>query len=150
MVRMERGWCRAGERVFSTGQDKRLHERHEEEAMKPEDLKRRGSSPFTFRLLLDQKAGHALLLPQHEGHVPTLVCGDHLQSQAVDLALAAHLIQVVVLEQVVPQPPLCSGHPHMGQLHFEHGVLSGGHCDVVEHAGDPDALWEWGGGAKRV
>lgn len=95
---------------------------------------------FTFRFLLHQKAGHALLFSHHKGDIARFIRGDHLQGQAVNSALAAHLIQVVVLEEIVPEPPFSSRHPRVRQLHLEHSVLPGGHRNIVELPEDAHVL----------
>lgn len=56
-------------------------------------------------------------------------------------ALAGHLVQVVVLEEVIAQPPLSVGHALLGQLTRKDRILPGGHCDVVQLPSDAYRLW---------
>lgn len=56
---------------------------------------------FTFGFLLHQKTGHTLFFSHHEGNISRFVCGYHLEDQAVHSPYNAHLIQIIILKQVV-------------------------------------------------
>lgn len=99
------------------------------------------SVSITFRFLFHYKTGHTLLLSQDEGDVPGFVCRYHLQSQAVHSALAAHLVEIVVLEEVVSEPPLCVCDTRVRQLHLKDGVLPGGHSGVAQLPEDAHTLY---------
>lgn len=94
------------------------------------------SVSITFRLVLHYKTGHTLLLSQDKGNIPWFICSHHLQSQAVHSALAAHLVQIVVLEEVVSEPPLCVCDTRVRQLHLKDGILPGGHSGVAQRPED--------------
>lgn len=108
------------------------------------------SASVTFGLLLHYKTGHTLLLSQDKGNIPWFVCSYHLQSQAVHSALAAHLVQIVVLKEVVSKPPLCICDTRVRQLHLKDGILPRGHSGVAQRPEDAHTLCGQTGRRSKV
>lgn len=63
-------------------------------------------------------------------------------------ALATHLVQIIILKEVVAEPPLHITDSCVWQLDLEDGVLPGGHGNVAELSDDANTFWEWMGGQK--
>lgn len=100
---------------------------------------------ITFGFLLHQKTGHALLFSYNKGHIAWFICSHHLQGQAVHSTLAAHFIQIIILEEVVSEPPLPICYPWVWQLNLKDSILSSGHSDITEFSDDTHTLWGWMG-----
>lgn len=62
--------------------------------------------------------------------------------------LNAHLIQIIILKEVVSQPPLAICHVGVWQLNLKDSILARGHSDVTELSDDAHMLWQWKGSWK--
>lgn len=100
---------------------------------------------FTFGFLLHQKTGHTLLFSHHEGNISRFIRGYHLEDQAVHSPYNAHLIQIIILKQVVWKPPFPIGDTRVWQLNLKDGVFPSGHSNVAEFSNDSHMLWGWMG-----
>ena len=100
---------------------------------------------FTFGFLLHQQTGHTFLFSHYKGNISWFLRGYHLQGQTVHSALAAHLIQIIILEEVVCEPPFSVCHGRVWQLNFKDCILPSGDSDIVEFSDDAHTLW-WGNG----
>lgn len=65
-------------------------------------------------------------------------------------ALEAHLIQIVVLEEVVSEPPLGVCDVRVRQLHLKDSILPGGHGGVAQRPEDAHALCGQTGPRSKV
>lgn len=65
-------------------------------------------------------------------------------------ALAAHLVQIVVLEEVVSEPPLGVCDARVRQLHLKDGILPGGHSGVAKRPEDAHTLCGQTGRTSKV
>lgn len=103
------------------------------------------SSSFTFGFLLHQETSHTLLFSYHEGNIPWFIWGHHLENQTVHATLAAHLIQVIILEVVVSKPPFHICHSLVWQLHLKDCILPHDHSSIAEFTEDANMFCRWMG-----
>lgn len=62
--------------------------------------------------------------------------------------MTAHLVEIIILKEVVSEPPFPIGDANMWQLNLKDGVLAGGHSNIAELPDNAYMLWEWMGGQK--
>ena len=95
---------------------------------------------ITFGFILHQESTYGLLVPHNKGHVSGFVRGYHLECQAVHSALAAHFVQIIVLQVIVCKPPFHVGHSRVRQLDLKDGILASDHGLIIEFPDDAHSL----------